>query len=908
MEQSNIQSGKARHRRRQYDGEWEDEAVLPEEVKSQKPIPESNPASILESEPALSTAQQSNANPEIDYDQARIQSRKQYLKRRFDTKLKELENELKDLSTKTDLTSKEREEYSHKLKAYNLMKEREELSENVSNIDNLYNLPSEYVTHEGKIDRKRKYETLNAKSKYDDSQGSEGFSKNKDFEKKNRYENQWEIDQLKKAQNITGVSQEKSDQIQLADQKDYEFVFDDSQFVEFTDDEDGLSGDEEEVEENFDSKRHDIAETRKSLPVYKLRDSFLQSIEKHQILIVVGETGSGKTTQLPQYLNEAGYSKGKKGENLVIGCTQPRRVAATSVAARVSDEMGCKLGEEVGYNVRFDDNSSPLTIVKYLTDGMLLREFLTDPELLKYGAIMIDEAHERTVSTEIILSLLKDIIKIRPDLKLIVASATINAKKFSDFFNGAPIFNIPGRRFPVEIHYTKNPEANYIQAAITTIFQIHTTQDMQGDILVFLTGQEEIESMEEALNEAREKLGNLINDLIVAPIYANLPPDLQKRIFEPTPPDSRKVVLATNIAETSITIDGISYVIDPGYVKENVYNPSTGMESLVVVPCSRASADQRAGRAGRVGPGKCFRLYTKWSFYNELQSNPTPEILRVNLTSIVLMLLSLGITDLISFDFMDPPSLNTLMKALDLLYALGALNSRGNLTKTGRKMAEFPIDPMFSKCLIKSADYGVSDSIISIISLLSESSSLFYRPKDKKEQADKKKEAFNQEFGDHLTLLNIWEQWVETGYSNIWCQDHFIQYKALKRARDIREQLSRLCNRIGIETDKDDLTENKTMKIQKAITSGFFPHIARLSKMGDSYRSLKKNQPIFIHPSSSLHSVKPPPKLMLYHELVLTSKEYMRNCMLIDEKWLSELAPHYYSAKELESLESKRRK
>ncbi|KAK7680935.1 hypothetical protein QCA50_015987 [Cerrena zonata] len=864
MEQSNIQSGKARHRRRQYDSEWEDEAASPEEVESQKPISESNPVSILESEPALSTVRQSNSNQEIDFDQARIQSRKQYLKRRFDTKLKELENELKDLSTKADLTSKEREEYSHKLKAYNLMKEREELSENVSNIDNLYNLPSEYVTHEGKIDRKRKYETLNAKSKYDDSQGSEGFSKNKDYEKKNRYENQWELDQLKKAQNITGISQEKSDQIQLADQKDYEFVFDDSQFVEFTDDEDGLSGDEEEVEENVDSKRHDIRETRMSLPVYKLRDSFLQSVEKHQILIVVGETGSGKTTQLPQYLNEAGYSKGKNGEKLIIGCTQPRRVAATSVAARVSDEMGCKLGEEVGYNVRFDDNSSPLTIVKYLTDGMLLREFLTDPELLKYGAIMIDEAHERTVSTEIILSLLKDIIKIRPDLKLIVASATINAKKFSDFFNGAPIFNIPGRRFPVEIHYTKNPEANYIQAAITTIFQIHTTQDMQGDILVFLTGQEEIESMEEALNEAREKLGNLINDLIVAPIYANLPPDLQKRIFEPTPSDSRKVVLATNIAETSITIDGIAYVIDPGYVKENVYNPSTGMESLVVVPCSRASADQRAGRA--------------------------------------------GITDLIGFDFMDPPSPNTLMKALDLLYALGALNSRGNLTKTGRKMAEFPIDPMFSKCLIKSADYGVSDAIISIISLLSESSSLFYRPKDKKEQADKKKEAFNQEFGDHLTLLNIWEQWVETGYSNIWCQDHFIQYKALKRARDIREQLSRLCNRIGIETDKDDLTENKTMKIQKAITSGFFPHIARLSKMGDSYRSLKKNQPIFIHPSSSLHSVKPPPKLMLYHELVLTSKEYMRNCMLIDEKWLSELAPHYYSAKELESLESKRRK
>lgn len=894
-----IQTGKGKHRRRDAGG-WSDsesEQEIEEEIRTELP-----PEKEVEKQPKPNE----DAKEDVDFDRLRDESRKNYLLKRHDSKLEELEKELQQLNGKAP------EEYQRKLKVYELLKLRIELSESAGDVNNLYNLPSDYVTNQGKIDRKRKHDLLTVKAKDYDVDEEEDNSKRSQKNGANRYENQWELDQLKKAQGLSSVDGANIDKIQFAGQGDYEFVFDDSQFVDFTDDEEGLDGDDEpdnQAETTSQTYRNKIEETRKSLPVYKFRESFLESIDKHQVLIVVGETGSGKTTQLPQYLHEAGYSKGINGNVLQIGCTQPRKVAATSVAARVADEMGVNLGAEVGYNVRFDDNTSKKTIVKYLTDGMLLREFLNDPILSNYGALMVDEAHERTVSTEIILSLLKDIIRERSDLKLIIASATINAQKFSDFFDGALIFNIPGRRFPVDIHYTKNPEANYIQAAITTIFQIHTTQDTPGDILVFLTGQEEIETMEEALVDATVKLGSLIKNLIVAPIYANLPPNLQKKIFEPTPPNSRKVVLATNIAETSITINGISYVIDPGYVKENVFNPVTGMESLVVVPCSRASADQRAGRAGRVGPGKCFRLYTKWSFYNELQANPTPEILRVNLTSIVLLLLSLGISDLIGFEFMDPPSSDTLIKSLELLYALGALNSKGELTKTGRKMAEFPIDPMFSKSLIKSSDYGVSEEILSIIALLSESSSLFYRPKNKKEEADKKKEIFNHTAGDHLTLLNIWEQWADTSYSNLWCEDNFIQYKTLKRARDIREQLSKLCNRTGILLDNDDNEpknpDDKLMKIQKSITAGFFPNIARLGNMGDSYQSLKKNQPVYIHPSSALYSVKPPPKLLLYHELVLTSKEYMRNCMLIDSKWLVELAPHYYSKKELDGLNGK---
>ncbi|KAK4999123.1 Cyclin-dependent kinase catalytic subunit, partial [Cryomyces antarcticus] len=340
-----------------------------------------------------------------------------------------------------------------------------------------------------------------------------------------------------------------------------------------------------------------------------------------------------------------------------------------SVATRVAEEMGVKLGNEVGYAIRFEDNTTDKTVLKYMTDGMLLREFLTEPDLAGYSALMIDEAHERTLHTDILFGLVKDIARARPDLKLLISSATMDAQKFSRYFDDAPIFNIPGRRYPVEMHYTPQPEANYLSAAVVTIFQIHMSQP-RGDILVFLTGQDEIEKVEQDLQETARKLGNKAPELIIAPIYANLPTDLQAKIFEPTPPNARKVVLATNIAETSLTIDGIVYVIDPGFVKENVYNPKTGMESLVVTPCSRASANQRAGRAGRVGPGKCFRLYTKWAFMNELEENTTPEIQRTNLNSVVLLLKSLNINDLIDFDFMDAPPPDTLIKALEQLFAL----------------------------------------------------------------------------------------------------------------------------------------------------------------------------------------------------------------------------------------------
>jgi ATP-dependent RNA helicase DHX8/PRP22 len=355
-----------------------------------------------------------------------------------------------------------------------------------------------------------------------------------------------------------------------------------------------------------------IAEQRKSLPVYKFRNQLIKAVQDHQILIVVGETGSGKTTQLTQFLAEAGFAN-----TGIIGCTQPRRVAAMSVAQRVAEEVGCRLGTTVGFTIRFEDQTGPDTKIKYMTDGILQREILLDPMLSKYSAIMLDEAHERTIATDVLFALLKKTLKRRPDMKLIVTSATLDADKFSEYFYGCPIFSIPGRTYPVEILYSREPESDYLDSALTAVMQIHIAEPA-GDILLFLTGKEEIDTSCEILHERMRALGSSVPELEILPIYGALPSEVASKIFEPAPPGGRKVVIATNIAETSITIDGIYYVVDPGFVKQNAYDPKLGMDRLQITPISQAQAKQRAGRAGRTGPGKCFRLYTESAFQSEM--------------------------------------------------------------------------------------------------------------------------------------------------------------------------------------------------------------------------------------------------------------------------------------------------
>ncbi|KAJ5946781.1 hypothetical protein N7454_003620 [Penicillium verhagenii] len=805
----------------------------------------------------------------------RLRSRQEYLKKRETERLallrRQVAEEAIELRENPSLTRREKEDFARNREVLRIAEERLRIDDHRDG----YMMPDDYITEKGKIDRKKKEDALYKRYVERDESGQEKFVTEHE---------EWELEQSAKAK-------AQINKAEFVDEGDYEYVFDDSQQINFVMDsklegtEKLLTQEQRRFKEEIDAaekKALSMEETRKSLPIYQFRDQIIQAVAEHQVLIIVGETGSGKTTQIPQYLHEAGYTK----DGLKIGCTQPRRVAAMSVAARVAEEMGSKIGNEVGYAIRFEDNTSDKTILKYMTDGMLLRELLTEPDLSQYSALMIDEAHERTVPTDIACGLLKDIAKARPDLKLLISSATMDAQKFQKYFDDAPIFNIPGRRYPVDVHYTSQPEANYLAAAITTVFQIHVTQG-QGDILVFLTGQEEIEAAEQSLQETARKLGSKIPEMIICPIYANLPSELQSKIFEPTPP------------KALLTIDGIVYVIDPGFVKENVFNPRTGMESLVVTPCSRASANQRAGRAGRVGPGKCFRLYTKWAYYNELEENTTPEIQRTNLNGVILMLKSLGIDQLLDFDFMDPPPAETIIRALEQLYALGALNDRGDLTKVGRQMAEFPTDPMLAKAILASGQYGCVEEVLSIVSMLSEASALFFRPKDKKIHADSARNRFTiKDGGDHLTLLNIWNQWVDSDFSVVWAKENFLQQRSLTRARDVRDQLAKLCDRVEVAVSTCGATN--IIPIQKAITSGFFPNAARLQRGGDSYRTIKNGQSVYLHPSSTLFEVNP--RWVIYFELVLTSKEYMRSNMPLQAEWLVEVAPHYYKKKDLESL------
>ncbi|KAF5323604.1 hypothetical protein D9611_005574 [Ephemerocybe angulata] len=637
-----------------------------------------------------------------------------------------------------------------------------------------------------------------------------------------------------------------------------------------------------------------IQDQRRSLPIFKLRDPLLKAIDEHQVLIVVGDTGSGKTTQMVQYLAESGYAD--RGR---IGCTQPRRVAAMSVAKRVSEEVGCRLGQEVGYTIRFEDCTSPETRIKYMTDGMLQRECLIDPLVSNYSVVMLDEAHERTIATDVLFGLLKKAVKKRPDLKLIVTSATLDAEKFSKYFFGCPIFTIPGRTYPVEIMYTKEPESDYLDASLITVMQIHLSEP-PGDILLFLTGQEEIDTACEILFERMKALGPKVPELLILPIYSALPSEVQSRVFEPTPPGARKVVIATNVAETSLTIPGIYYVIDPGFSKQNAYDPRLGMDSLVVMPISQAQARQRAGRAGRTGPGKCYRLYTEAAYRNEMLPNSIPDIQRTNLSSTILQLKAMGINDLLSFDFMDPPPAQTMLTALEGLYALSALDDEGLLTRLGRKMADFPMEPPLAKMLIASVELGCSEEILSIVAMLSVLS-VFYRPKEKQAQADSKKAKFHQPEGDHLTLLTVYNGWKNANFSNPWCYENFIQARSMRRAQDVRKQLLGIMDRYK----HDILSAGRDYnKVRKAICSGFFRNAAKKDPQ-EGYKTLVEGTPVYIHPSSALFNRAP--EWLVYHELILTTREYCHNVTAVEPKWLVEVAPQFFKVADANKISKRKR-
>ncbi|SPC61824.1 probable PRP16 - RNA-dependent ATPase [Ustilago sp. UG-2017b] len=634
------------------------------------------------------------------------------------------------------------------------------------------------------------------------------------------------------------------------------------------------------------SRTKTLKEQRQYLPAFACRDDLLKIIRENQVVVVIGETGSGKTTQLAQFLHEDGYT-----QYGLIGCTQPRRVAAMSVAKRVSEEMECKLGDLVGYSIRFEDCTSRDTRIKYMTDGVLLRESLNEDDLDRYSAIILDEAHERSLSTDVLMGLLRKILTRRRDLKLIVTSATMNAERFATFFGGAQTFTIPGRTFPVDVLFSKTPCEDYVDSAVKQALSIHLSHP-KGDMLIFMTGQEDIEVTCSVISERLAQIDDA-PPLLVLPIYSQMPADLQAKIFDASEGGERKCIVATNIAETSLTVDGIMYVVDGGYSKLKVYNPKVGMDSLQITPISQANANQRSGRAGRTGSGTAYRLYTELAFRNELFANTIPEIQRTNLANTVLMLKSLGVKNLLEFDFMDPPPQDTILNSMYQLWVLGALNNVGELTALGRKMGEFPMEPSLSKMLITSVEYGCSVEMLTIVSMLSVPT-VFYRPKERMEESDAAREKFFVAESDHLTLLHVYNQWRNNGYRDSWCTRHFLHPKTLRKAREVRLQLEDIlkAQKLGLiscDTDWDG--------IRKCITAGYFHQAARSAGIGE-YVNCRTGIKMFLHPTSALYGLGYSPEYVVYHQVVLTSKEMMSTVTHVDPNWLAELGGAFYSIKE----------
>ncbi|KAL1787057.1 putative ATP-dependent RNA helicase DHX35 isoform X1 [Sigmodon hispidus] len=653
-----------------------------------------------------------------------------------------------------------------------------------------------------------------------------------------------------------------------------------------------------------------IEQQRQKLPVFKLRNHILYLVENYQTVVIVGETGCGKSTQIPQYLAEAGWT----AEGRVVGVTQPRRVAAVTVAGRVADEKGAVLGHEVGYCIRFDDCTDPLaTRIKFLTDGMLVREMMVDPLLTKYSVIMLDEAHERTLYTDIAIGLLKKIQKKRGDLRLIVASATLDAEKFRDFFNQnetsdpardtCVILTVEGRTFPVDVFYLQSPVPDYIKATVDTVVKIHQTEG-DGDILAFLTGQEEVETVVSMLIEQARALARtgMKKHLRVLPMYAGLPSFEQMKVFERVSHSVRKVIVATNVAETSITISGIVYVIDCGFMKLRAYNPRTAIECLVVVPVSQASANQRAGRGGRNRSGKCYRLYTEDAF-DQLPQSTVPEMQRSNLAPVILQLKALGIDNVLRFHFMSPPPAQSMVQALELLYALGGLDKDCRLTEPlGMRIAEFPLNPMFAKMLLESGNFGCSQEVLSIAAMM-QIQNVFVFPSNQKSQATRVHRKFAVEEGDHLTMLNVYEAFIKHNKSSQWCQEHFLNYKGLVRAATVREQLKKLLVKFQVPKVS---SEGDPDPVLRCIVSGFFANAARFHSSG-AYRTIRDDHELHIHPASVLYAEKPP-RWVIYNEVIQTSKYYMRDVTAIESAWLLELAPHFYQQGTHLSLKAKRAK
>lgn len=638
------------------------------------------------------------------------------------------------------------------------------------------------------------------------------------------------------------------------------------------------------------------------LPVSQKKDAIAAAVRDHQVVIVAGETGSGKTTQIPKICMELG--RGVRG---MIGHTQPRRIAARTVAERVAEELDTPLGEAVGWKVRFTDQVDPeATFVKLMTDGILLAEIQTDRELRAYDTIIIDEAHERSLNIDFLLGYLAQLLPKRPDLKVVITSATIDPERFSRHFGDAPIIEVSGRTYPVEVRYRPlleedSDDADRDQITAITDAVEELMAEGPGDILVFLSGEREIRDTADALNKKQYRFTEVL------PLYARLSHAEQHRVFQQH--TGRRIVLATNVAETSLTVPGIKYVIDPGFARISRYSHRTKVQRLPIEPISQASANQRKGRCGRTSDGICIRLYSEDDFLARPEFTDA-EILRTNLASVILQMTAAGLGDIEKFPFIDPPDHRNIRDGVQLLQELGALDPaqkdpRKRLTQTGRKLAQLPVDPRLARMVLEADRNGCAREVMVIAAALSIQDPR-ERPADKQTQADQQHARFRDETSDFLAFLNLWryvrEQQKERGSSSFrrMCKQEFLNFLRIREWQDIYTQLRTVAKQMGIHLNEDDAPADR---VHVSLLAGLLSHIGMkdVKESKDSAPGARRdgsrgeylgarNAKFAIFPGSALF--KKPPRFVMSAELVETSRLWARVNAKIEPEWVEPLAEH----------------
>ncbi|KAF2433828.1 putative ATP-dependent RNA helicase [Tothia fuscella] len=713
-------------------------------------------------------------------------------------------------------------------------------------------------------------------------------------------------------------------------------------------------------------KRNKLLITRKQLPIWPHADKIRNGLHgSKNVMFLVGETGSGKSTQVPQFLLDESWCTG------CIAITQPRRVAAISLARRVADEVGTPLGSaspasKVGYSVRFDVSVSPSTRIKFLTEGTLLQEMLRDPWLKQYSVVVVDEVHERSVNVDLILGFLRNLLtgdqkgrKGKP-LKVVVMSATADVHSLFRFFNAPydPINGIPssqhhadgsemswsgissaedelpsnhslknsrpngngiqtpiseassieklgsdrisvcfikGRQYEVQTTYLSEHTLDFVEDALKAVFKLHTQEPLPGDILVFLTGQDTVESLERLVNDYASIMDPKYPKILTLPLFAALSQAAQQKVFQPAPPRTRKIILSTNIAETSVTVAGVRFVVDSGKVKVKHFRNRLGLDSLLVKPVSKSSAIQRQGRAGREAPGKCYRLYTEKD-YLSLEKETTPEILRCDLAQAILAMKARGIDDIVNFPFLDHPPRESLEKALLQLLQLGALNESGSISESGKKIAKLPLTPALGRILVEAADPDKNclADIIDIVSCLSvENIFLNLVAEEKKEAAEEPRRELYRRDGDHLTMLAAVKGYAaEQTDRKAWSEKYFVSHRAMQAVMDTRKQLLAQCAILGLkntaieETTDTSQSEIQNTAILQCLLCGFAQNTARLMPDG-SYRTLVGNQTVAIHPSSVLFGKKV--EAIVFSEFIFTTRSFARGVSAVRLGWIDEV-------------------